>query len=115
MLRTAAEAYKVLQLQGQNFPAFDIFHSLTAGNARALGLADEIGTLAAGSMADLVVIDSRATPAMAHRMEAVRSDDPLERLAEELFVLATMGDDRAVAATWIAGQCALSNNPTLTE
>ncbi|MEZ5846903.1 MAG: guanine deaminase [Geminicoccaceae bacterium] len=115
MLRTAAEAYKVLQLQGQNFPAFAIFHSLTAGNAEALGLADEIGTLAAGSIADLVVIDSSATPAMAHRMEAVRSDDPLERLAEELFILATMGDDRAVAATWVAGQCALSNNPTLTE
>ena len=35
---------------------------------------------------------------MAHRMEAVRGD-----LAEELFVLMTMGDDRAVAQTYVAG------------
>ncbi|MEZ5824182.1 MAG: guanine deaminase [Geminicoccaceae bacterium] len=105
MLCTAAEGYKVLQLQGQNFPAFDMFHTMTAGNAEALGLADEVGTLAPGSMADFIVLDSSATPAMAHRMEAVRREDPLERLAEELFILVTMADDRAVKATWIAGEC----------
>ena len=49
--------------------------------------------------ADLVVLDARATPAMAHRMETIEGD-----LAEELFVLMTMGDDRAVRATYVAGE-----------
>ena len=45
------------------------------------------------------MLDASATPAMAHRMETVEGD-----LAEELFVLMTMGDDRAVRATYIAGE-----------
>jgi guanine deaminase len=98
MLRTAAEAYKVLQLRGQNLPALQAFYLLTLGNARALGLERKIGTLEPGSDADVVVLDARATPAMAHRMETVEAD-----LAEELFVLMTLGDDRAVRATYVAG------------
>ncbi|MCB1885476.1 MAG: guanine deaminase [Geminicoccaceae bacterium] len=101
MLRTAAEAYKVLQLNGQNWPALDAFHAMTRGNAAALGLEDEIGTLAPGSAADMVVLDPNATPAMRHRMEAVKDGD----LAQTLFVLMTMGDDRAVLETWVAGRC----------
>ena len=99
MLRTAAEAYKVLQLRRQNLPALDAFYLMTLGNARALSLEAEIGSLAPGREADLVVLDARATPAMAHRMETVDGD-----LAEELFVLMTMGDDRAVRATYVAGE-----------
>ncbi len=44
MLRTASEAYKVLQLQGQNLPALAAFHAMTRGNALALELAEEIGS-----------------------------------------------------------------------
>lgn len=98
LLRTAAEAYKVLQLQGQNLPASKAIHALTLGNAAALSLDHEIGTLAPGAYADLIVLDARATPAMAHRMETVQT------LEEELFVLMTMGDDRAVRATYIQGE-----------
>ncbi len=100
LLRTAAEGYKVLQLLGQSWPALDALHALTLGNARALGLAAEIGTLEPGSHADLVVLEPAATPALAHRLEAL--DDAA--LAERLFALLTMGDDRAVAATWVAGR-----------
>jgi guanine deaminase len=99
MLRTVAEAYKVLQLRGQNLPALEAFHQITRGNAEALGLAERIGTLEPGSDADLVVLDAHATPAMAHRMERIEGD-----LAAELFVLMTMGDDRAVRATYVAGE-----------
>ena len=63
-----------------------------------MGLADRIGTLDAGSEADLVVLDARATPAMRLRMD--RAAD----LADELFVLTTMGDDRAVVETYAAGR-----------
>ena len=99
LLETANEAYKVLQMRRQSWPALQAFYQLTLGNARALGLEDKIGALEAGREADLVVLDSRATPAMAHRMESVAGD-----LAEELFVLMTMGDDRAIAETYVAGE-----------
>ena len=99
MLETANEAYKVLQMNGQSWPAAQAFYQMTFGNARALGLDDRIGAVREGLEADLVVLDSRATPSMAHRMEAAKDD-----LAEELFILMTMGDDRAVAETYIAGR-----------
>jgi guanine deaminase len=41
-----------------------------------------------------------ATRAMAHRLETVRD------LAEELFVLVTLGDERNVVATYVMGQLA---------
>ena len=98
MLQTLNEAYKVLQMRGQNLPALQAFHWATRGNAVALGMEDRIGTLAVGSDADLVVLDARATPAMALRAETVGT------LAEELFLLQIMGDDRAVVETYIAGR-----------
>jgi guanine deaminase len=101
MLRTAGEAYKVLQLQGQNLPALDAFYLMTLGNARALGLEAEIGSFRIGNEADLVVLDPCATPAMAHRMATVGDD-----LEATLFALMTLGDDRAVRATYVLGELA---------
>jgi guanine deaminase len=98
MLRTAAEAYKVVQLQGHRWSPLEPFYAITQGNARALGLEGEIGSLEPGSEADMVVLDPHATPAMAHRMETA-SD-----LAEQLFALLIMGDERAVAATYVMGE-----------
>lgn len=97
MLRTMDEAYKILQLQGWKLDPLSAFHRMTLGNAAALGLSDVIGRIEAGYDADLVVLDARATPAMRLRMETV------ETLAEELFVLQIMGDDRSVAETYVAG------------
>lgn len=99
MLQTAGEGYKVQQLRGTNLPALEAFYMMTLGNARTLGLDDKIGGFAPGMDADIAVLDAKATPAMAHRMETV--DGSLE---EELFILMTMGDDRSVHATYIAGQ-----------
>jgi guanine deaminase len=98
MLQTANEAYKVLQMRGQSWPAAEAFYQMTLGNARALNLEHRIGAIERGYEADLIVLDSRATPAMAHRMEAVRGD-----ISEELFVLMMMGDDRAIRETFVAG------------
>ena len=97
MLRTMDEAYKVCQLQNQNLPPLYAFYLMTLGNARALGLEAEIGNLAVGSEADITVLNASATPAMALRMETV------ETLPEELFVLQTLGDDRSVVETYVAG------------
>jgi len=100
MLRTMAEAYKVLQLQGQSLPAFSALHAITLGNAVALGLDHLIGSFEPGREADAVVLDTGATRAMAHRLETARD------LAEELFVLVTLGDERNVVATYVMGQLA---------
>ncbi|WP_323008712.1 guanine deaminase [Paracoccus sp. (in: a-proteobacteria)] len=98
MLQTLNEGYKILQLRGQKLHPFAAFHWVTRGNAVALGMADRIGTLEPGSDADLVVLNSSATPAMALRMERA------ETLAEELFILQILGDDRAIAQTYVAGK-----------
>ncbi|MGO7830488.1 amidohydrolase family protein, partial [Rhizobium johnstonii] len=73
------------------------YYLMTSGNAEDLSLADRIGTLEPGTEADLVVLDATATPAMALKMEVVK------KLPEELFLLQTMGDDRAIAETYVAG------------
>ena len=73
-------------------------HAITRGNAVALGLDHLIGSFEPGREADAVVLDTSATRAMAHRMETVRD------LAEELFVLVTLGDERNVAATYVMGE-----------
>jgi len=97
MLQTLAEGYKILQLRGQRLHPLRAFHWITRGNAVALGLADRIGTLEAGTEADIVVLNAHATDAMALRMERA------ETLSEELFVLQMMGDDRAIAEVYVAG------------
>ena len=98
MLRTMDEGYKIIALQGEKIDPLSSFWQITRGNAEALSLADRIGTLEPGSDADLVVLDSAATPNMKLRMERI------ETLAEELFMLQTLGDDRAVAETYVAGK-----------
>ncbi|CUJ88885.1 Guanine deaminase [Shimia thalassica] len=98
MLQTLNEGYKVLQLQGQKLHPLRAFHWITRGNAVALGLEDRIGTLSAGSDADIVVLNSQATPEMALR--ALRATS----LSEELFILMMMGDDRAISQVYVAGE-----------
>ena len=98
LLETAAEGYKVLAMQAQVWEPLRIWHDLTRGNAVAMGLEDRIGRLAAGMEADIAIFDTRATSAMRRRMERV------ETLEDELFMLAVLGDARACAATYVAGQ-----------
>ncbi len=106
MLQTANEAYKILQMQGQRWPVLQAFYAMTRGNAAVLGLEDRIGSLERGREADMVVLDARATPAMAHRMECIDGN-----LAEELFLLMILGDDRCVTETYVAGKPMKSKQP----
>ncbi|MET3855652.1 guanine deaminase [Rhizobium sp. OAE497] len=97
MLRTMDEAYKIQQLLGERLNPLDSYYHMTLGNAEALSLADSIGTLETGTDADIVVLNAAATPAMALKMDVVKT------LAEELFLLQTMGDDRSIVETYVAG------------
>jgi len=98
MLTTLGEGYKVSQLNGAPVSAIEAFFLATLGGARALDLEDRIGTFRHGNEADFVVLNPKATPILKFRAERSRS------IAETLFVLMTMGDDRAVRATYVAGK-----------
>ena len=97
MLRTQAEAYKVVQLAGGRRSPLSAFYHATLGGARALYLDDRIGNFAPGKEGDFVVLDLRATPLLARRMNDAAT------IAERLFALMMLGDDRSVAATHLMG------------
>jgi len=98
LLQTLGEAYKVSQLTGRPLTPAQGFYLATLGGARALNIADRVGTLTKGHEADLVVLDPGATEVMAQRMAHADS------VEDALFILMILGDDRAVRATYVAGE-----------
>jgi guanine deaminase len=98
MLRTMAEAYKVQALQGVKLSAWKALYSATRGAARALHLEHEVGSLQAGTLADLAVWDWACGPVAAHRDSLARN-----KLHERVFAWMTLGDERNLCATYVAG------------
>lgn len=98
MFRVLEEAYKVAQLRRHVLSPLRAFYLATLGAARALDLEDRIGSFRPGNEADFVVLDMAATPLLARRTAAARS------LAERLFLLMTLGDDRVVSRTYLMGR-----------
>jgi len=98
MLQTMNEAYKVARLGGSYFPALRMFYLATLGAARSMALDGVIGNFSVGAEADFLVLDLQATPLLARRSARTGS------LEELLFVLAMLGDDRTVLATYAAGR-----------
>ncbi|MEX3014892.1 guanine deaminase [Gymnodinialimonas hymeniacidonis] len=98
MLRTMAAAYEVAQLRGTALHPAELIWRATAGSAEALRLEGKIGSLKPGIEADLCVLDLSSTPAIAQR--AARAED----IWEAVFPTIMMGDDRAVAQVYVAGE-----------
>ena len=69
----------------------------TAGAARALGLEGVVGNLLPGCEADFVVLNPRCTPLLERKVERAES------LAQWLFAMIVLGDDRLIERTVIAG------------
>jgi guanine deaminase len=105
MLATAHEAYKVVHLQRECLSPFKALYLATLGGARALYLDDKLGNFEPGKEADFVVLDTRATPLLAFR-NPVPTVTSFTALADELFSLIILGDDRAIDATYIMGELA---------
>jgi len=105
-LKSMGEAYKISQLQGQSLSAFKAFYLATLGGAKAVSLEDKIGNFDKGKEADLIVLDPDATPLLALRNRSAQDDLSLESIASRLFGLMTLGDDRAIKATYVAGELA---------
>jgi guanine deaminase len=70
----------------------------TAGAAAALDLGGTVGNLLPGCEADFVVLHPRATPLLARRTAQA------DTLAEWLFAMIVLGDDRLIAHTVVQGQ-----------
>ena len=97
-LRSLGEAYKVAALLGDKIDGVQLLWLATLGGAAALYLDDRIGRIAENWDADLCVLDLAATPLLHARTQRC---DSVEEL---LFVLSALGDERAIRATWVAGQ-----------
>ncbi|MBT0668201.1 guanine deaminase [Novosphingobium profundi] len=99
MLHTAGLAYQAALAREDRLDTFRALYLATAGSARLLGIADRVGALEVGQEADFVVLDPASTPLLARRTRGAP-------LAERLFALQILGDDRAVARTYLLGRCA---------
>ena len=98
MLTTMKAAYEIGQLRGQSLsPAF-LWRLATEGSARVMRQDRFIGRIAPGMEADLIALDTKATPVLAQRTARAQSASDL------LFALMILGDDRAVAECWIGGK-----------
>uniref|UniRef100_UPI0003778B86 guanine deaminase n=1 Tax=Actinoalloteichus spitiensis TaxID=252394 RepID=UPI0003778B86 len=97
-LVTLNAAHTVAALRGHPLPAPRAFYLATLGGARALRLDGAIGSLQPGREADFVVLDWAATPVLRRRTRRART------LSERLLALMTLGDDRAVTATYVLGR-----------
>ncbi len=106
LLRTLAEAYKVQAMRGAQLNAWVALHAATRGAARALQLSHEIGTLEPGLLADVVLWDW-AQGAVASQRDAVATGAlpglAAQPLHARVFAWLMLGDDRNVAATYVAG------------
>ncbi len=95
---TAGLAYQVALARDYPLDPFRALYLATAGSAALLGIADRVGGLEPGQEADFVVLDCAATPLLARRTAGAS-------LSERLFALQILGDDRAVARTYVLGDC----------
>lgn len=104
MFQTMGESYKVQQIKGYMMPVMETFYKATLGSASALHLEKEIGSLLPDQFADFIVVDYASTIPQRLRMDYL---EKLGRLTieQKLFGLQTMADDRAIKATFVAGNC----------
>ena len=97
-LHTLSDAYKVQALTGERLTAWKGLYAATLGGARALGLQDEIGSLDAGCLADVCVWDWAVGPIPLRRLSLAQN------LHEKAFAWVTLGDDRNLMETYVAGR-----------
>jgi len=81
--------------QGLSLTPEQLWWQHTAGAARALGLGGVVGNLQPGCEADFLVLNPAATPLLARKTQQAAN------LAELLFALIVLGDDRVVERTVI--------------
>ena len=95
---TMLAAFQIARLAGVSLSPQQLWYRHTLAAARAIALDRQIGNLAVGLEADAVLLDDCATPLLARRTGAAQS------LAQWLFALIVLGDDRVISERLIAGE-----------
>lgn len=103
MLRTSGLAYQAALAREDRLDPFRALYLATVGSAALLHIEDRVGALEPGQEADFAVLDPAATPLLARRTHEAD-------LATRLFALQILGDDRAIARTYVMGECAWSRS-----
>lgn len=99
MFKTYGDAYKVSQLRHAPICPLEGFYLMTQGAASAHVLDKEIGNLNPGTVADFIVVEPRFDELTALRIAETAPFDDV------FFALSILGDDRAIAQTWVSGRC----------
>ena len=99
MFKTYGDAYKVSQLRNDPLSPLEGFYLMTQGAAIAHGLDEEIGNLNPGTIADFIVVEPRFDELTSLRIQQDADFDDV------FFALSILGDDRAIAQTWVSGNC----------
>ena len=98
MIRAMADAYRVQALRGERLTAWRALHAATRGAAAALGLEREIGSFEEGTVADVCAWDWAIGPVAGRRLALARA------LHERVFAWMMLGDERNLAAAYVAGE-----------
>jgi 5-methylthioadenosine/S-adenosylhomocysteine deaminase len=94
-MRTAALLAKGVAGRADALPAADIIEMATLGGARALGLDQQIGSLAHGKQADMIAVD----------LGELETQPVYNPMAQLVYACAR----NQVSHTWVAGQCLMAD------
>ncbi len=95
--QTMLECYKIQALQGSRLSAHELLYRTTLAGAEALGMSAVCGSLEVGKEADFVVVNPARKPLLAERLAVTES------ASDRLFACITLGDDRIIEHTYVAG------------
>ncbi len=97
MFATMRAAYEAARFHGVVLHPAEAFWMATCAGAKAMRLNDRLGNLTPGMDADLVVLDLKSNPLIARRVAHA------ENFIDVLFAQIIMADERAIKATYVAG------------
>lgn len=106
LLRTLGDAYKVCQMTDFTLDPRQAFTLATLGNAEALQLDEFVGNFEIGKEADFLILNAGSNALLDRRLRQVAT------IEEEIGLYMTLGDERSVAETWVAGRQAYCRDGT---
>ena len=98
LFKAINEAYKICALKGHKLDSIQGLYLCTLGAAKVLNLEYCLGNFEKDKEADFIVLNLQATKLIDERVQACKN------IAELLFSLTTLGDDRLVDKVYILGQ-----------